>query len=299
MKGSRLCLEYFKTFRDLAKTKSFRQAAALSFLTQSAISQQLAFLEKHFGKKLIERTKGQFLLTPEGLLLLEASRSILETERKVKEEIQQLPDEISGSVLVKSAYSVGLHLLPPLIRNFMKKFPKIKLNLEYSHSDRILAEVLSGTCDIGIVILPCAESEKFEIHPFIEEKLNYICSPYHPNARKSRVSLSDLQNESFVAFYKNLQTRQLIDGIFSKHGISVNVIHEEENIETLKRVVEVGGGVSILPEAAVLLEVKNKTLKSIPFAEGPFYRKAGIATKRGRQLSRAEQTLIHWFFSKK
>jgi DNA-binding transcriptional LysR family regulator len=299
MKGSRLCIEYFKSFRDLAKTKNFRQAAALNFLTQSAISQQLAYLEKHFEKKLIERERGQFILTPEGLLLLEAAQSILETEKKVQETIRQLPHEISGSVRVESAYSVGLHLLPPLIRTFMKKYPKITLNLEYSHSDRIFADLLSGTCDIGITVLPCMEPDKFDIHPLLREKLVYVCSPYHPNAKKLRVSLSELINESFVAFNKNLQTRQLIDGIFHKHGVSVNIIHEGENIETLKRVVEVGGGVSILPEATVLLEVKNKTLKSIPISEGPFYREAGLATKRGRQLSRAEQTMIHWFLRKK
>jgi len=299
MKGSRLCIEYFKSFRDLAKTKNFRQAAALNFLTQSAISQQLATLEKHYGKKLIEREKGQFILTPEGLLLLEAAQSILETEKNVQEAIRQLPHEISGSVRVESAYSVGLHLLPPLIRSLMKKYPKIALNLEYSHSDRIFADLLSGTCDIGITVLPCREPDKFDIYPLLREKLVYVCSPYHPNAKKLRVSLSELNKESFVAFNKNLQTRQLIDEIFHQHGVCVNIIHEGENIETLKRVVEVGGGVSILPEATVLLEVKNKTLKSIPLSEGPFYREAGFAIKQGRQLSRAEQTVIHWFLSKK
>lgn len=299
MKGSRLCIEYFKTFRDLAKTKNFRQAAALNFLTQSAISQQLAALEKHFGKKLIEREKGQFIMTPEGLLLLEAAQSILEIEKNVQETIRQLPNEISGSVQMESAYSVGLHLLPPLIRTFMKKYPKITLNLGYFHSDRIFSDLLSGSCDIGITVLPCLEPGKFDIYPLLKEKLVYVCSPYHPNAKKSRVSILDLNKDAFVAFNKNLQTRQLIDGIFDQKGVSVNIIHEGENIETLKRVVEVGGGVSILPEATIVSEVKNKTLKSIPISEGPFYREAGIVTKRGRQLSRAEQTVIHWFLSKK
>ncbi|MCG3205052.1 MAG: HTH-type transcriptional activator CmpR [Elusimicrobia bacterium] len=299
MKGAHLSLEYLKTFRNLAKTHSFRKAAALSFLTQSAISQQLAYLERHFGKKLIEREKGQFILTPEGFLLLEAANSILQTEQNVREAMKKLPNEINGSVQMESAYSVGLHLLPPLLRTFMKNHPKITLNLEYVHSDRILADLLAGNCDMGIIILPPNEPDKFDIHPFIKEKLMYICSPYHPNAKKKSVSIKDLNQAPFVTFNKNLQTRQLIDGIFYKQGVSVNVIHEGENIETLKRVVEVGGGVSILPEATVLLEVKNKTLRSLPLAEGPFYREAGIAIKRGRQLSRAEQTVLHWFLSKK
>lgn len=299
MKGSHLSIEYLKSFRDLAKTRNFRQAAAINFLTQSAISQQLAYLEKHFGKRLIEREKGQFILTPEGLLLLEGANLILEMEQRVREDILKLPNEISGMLQIESAYSVGLHLLPPLVRNFMKKHPKITLNLGYFHSDRIFADLLSGTCDIGIIILPALDPDKFEIHPFIKERLMYICSPYNPNAKKKVVSLSDMRNESFVAFNKNLQTRQLIDGIFHDYKIAVNIIHEGENIETLKRVVEVGGGVSILPEATVLQEVKNKSLKCIPIKEGPFYREAGIAIKRGRQLTRAGQTLINWLLSKK
>jgi DNA-binding transcriptional LysR family regulator len=296
MKGSRLSIEYLKGFRDLAKTKSFRQAAALNFLTQSAISQQLAYLEKHFGKKLIERERGQFFLTPEGHQLLEAANAIIDIEKNLMETIKKAPNEISGTIRVESAYSVGLHSLNTLVRNFIKKHPKIVLDVEYSHSNRILADLIAGTCDVGIVILPVPRADKFDIYPFMKEKLVYVCSPYHANAKKKSVSLTELKNEPFVAFDKNQQTRQIVDDIFHQHHVNVNIIHEGENIETLKRVVEVGGGVSILPEATVLDELKSKSLCCSLIKEGPFYREAGLATRRGKHLTRAGQTFLHWLF---
>lgn len=294
MKGSHLSLQYLKAFRDLAKTRSFRQAAALNFVTQSAISQQVAYLENYFGKTLIDRQKGQFNLTTEGLLLLDAANAILEIEKNAREAMRQVPHAIAGTVTVESAYSVGIHLLPPLVRNFMKKFPKIVLNLQYSHSDRIIADLLAGLCSVGIIVLPCLEPDKLDVYPFIQEKLVLVCSPYHRMAKRKGVSLGDIEKEPFVAFKKNLQTRQLIDDILHRHGVTVSIIHEGENVETLKRVVEVGGGVSILPEGAILQEAKAKSLVALSIKEGPFYREAGIAIKRGRQLTRAEHTLIHW-----
>jgi DNA-binding transcriptional LysR family regulator len=166
--------------------------------------------------------------------------------------------------------------------------------LEYLHSDRILSDVAAGTCDFGIVILPCRQSAKFDIHPFLREKLVCVCSPYHRLASKKIISVKQLSNEPFVTFNKNLQTRQLVDNFFLNNGISVNLIHEGENIETLKRIVEVGGGVSILPEAAVAQEVKNKSLKSLQLKEGPLYRDAGLAVKRGKNLTRAGEVFFQW-----
>lgn len=294
MKGSKLSFEYLKVFRDLVKTRNFRQAAALNFITQSAISQQLAYLERSFGKKLIEREKGQFILTPEGVMVLESANTILETEQRLRESLQQRPNQINGTLKIESAYSVGLHLLPPLIRKFMKKHAQITLDLGYFHSDHILSDLAAGACDFGILVLPAIESEKFDIHPFLREQLVYVCSPYHRHAHKKSISVKQMKNEPFVAFNKHLQTRQLIDQFFRNNGVAVDIIHEGENIETLKRVVEVGGGVSILPKAAVAQEIKSKTLKSLTIEEGPLYRDAVIATKRGKSLSRAGHVFLNW-----
>ena len=130
MKGSRLYIDIFKVFCDLAETKNFSRTAEKNHITQSAVSQQIAYLERYFGKKMIIRSKGKFALTPEGKIFLGGCKQIIKTYQHTMHQMQTENGEISQSVNIQSIYSIGFYHLPPLIKSFMKKYKKINLHIE-------------------------------------------------------------------------------------------------------------------------------------------------------------------------
>ena len=296
MKGSRLYIDIFKVFCDLAETKNFSRTAEKNHITQSAVSQQIAYLERYFGKKMIIRSKGKFALTPEGKIFLEGCKQILKTYQHTMHQMQTENGEISQSVNIQSIYSIGFYHLPPLIKSFMKKYKKINLHIEYNRSDRIYSDVIHGLCDIGIVAYPWQ-------HPLVDikksgsEKLTCVCALEHELSKRKKISLKDLNHRDFISFVREIPTRNAIDEILKDHNVKVNIVHEYDNVETLKSSLELGECISILPENTIQQELKNMELVSIPIKEGPFFRNTGIITRKDRQLSHAIHTFIKHFIT--
>ncbi len=296
MKGSRLYIDIFKVFCDLAETKNFSRTAEKNHITQSAVSQQIAYLERYFGKKMIIRSKGKFALTPEGKIFLGGCKQIIKTYQHTMHQMQTENGEISQSVNIQSIYSIGFYHLPPLIKSFMKKYKKINLHIEYNRSDRIYSDVIHGLCDIGIVAYPWQ-------HPLVDikqgekEKLTCVCALEYELSKRKKISLKDLNHRDFISFVREIPTRNAIDEILKDHNVKVNIAHEYDNVETLKSSLELGECISILPENTIQQELKNMELVSIPIKEGPFFRNTGIITRKGRQLSQAIHTVIKHFLT--
>ena len=296
MKGSRLYIDLFKMFCDLAETKNFSRTAEKNHITQSAVSQQIAYLERYFGKKMIIRSKGKFALTPEGKIFLGGCKQIIKTYQHTMHQMQTENGEISQSVNIQSIYSIGFYHLPPLIKSFMKKYKKINLHIEYNRSDRIYSDVIHGLCDIGIVAYPWQ-------HPLVDikksgsEKLTCVCALEYELSKRKKISLKDLNHRDFISFVREIPTRNAIDEILKDHNVKVNIVHEYDNVETLKSSLELGECISILPENTIQQELKNMELVSIPIKEGPFFRNTGIITRKDRQLSHAIHTFIKHFIT--
>ena len=291
MKGSRLYIDIFKVFQDLVATESFSKAAKINFITQSAVSQQISFLENYLGKQLIIRGKGKFALTHEGEIFLRGCKEMLHIYQMTMGKMDAPLGEFSQTVNIESIYSIGYYHLPTLVKSFMKKYRQINLHLEYNRSDRIYTNVIQGLCDFGIVAYPWQ-------HPLVDikqgekEKLVCVCAPKYQLARRNKISLKDLNKRDFVGFIKEIPTRNAIDEIFKDHDVKVNFVNNYDNVEILKRSLELGECFSLLPENTIQQEINNKDLVSIPIAEGPFFRKTGIITRKDRPLSQATHTVI-------
>ncbi len=296
MKGSRLYIDIFKVFCDLAETKNFSRTAEKNHISQSAVSQQISYLERYFGKKMIIRSKGKFALTPEGKIFLGGCKQIIKTYQHTMHQMQTENGEISQSVNIQSIYSIGFYHLPPLIKTFIKTYKEIHLHLEYNRSDRIYSDVIHGLCDIGIVAYPWQ-------HPLVDikqgekEKLTCVCALEYELSKRKKISLKDLNHRDFISFVREIPTRNAIDEILKDHNVKVNIVHEYDNVETLKSSLELGECISILPENTIQQELKNMELVSIPIKEGPFFRNTGIITRKDRQLSQAIHTFIKHFIT--
>lgn len=277
-------VEALKAFCDLVETGSFTRAAELNFVTQSAMSQQLRALERRFESKLVERGGGAGVEpTAAGRLLYTESKAILERLRLLEERLREPRTAMTGTVRVATVYSVGLHALPPYVKQFLREHPKVAIQMEYSRTDRVVEACLAGTIDLGIVAFP-ARRPQLEVIPLRTEQLVLVVSPEHRFARRHAVPLSSLDGEAFVAFDRAVPTRRAIDRALRKRGASVQITTEFDNIETIKRSVEAGLGVSIVPEDTVRNEVRAGTLVAVALSDERLTRPVGIIHRKRRAL---------------
>ena len=173
----------------------------------------------------------------------------------------------------------------------MEIYPDVNLLIEYLDAKDIYDKLLKGSIDIGVVALP-KRDRNIRIYPFEDEPLVLVCSPGYSFATAESVDIHQLQGEKFIAFSQNVPTRQHIDNILKQHGVSVQIMMEFDNIETIKRAIEIKSGVGILPLPSVEAEVANGTLTVVEFSNENFFRPTGIIIQKGHPLNKAGQYLL-------
>lgn len=279
-------IETLKVFCDVVETGSFSIAASQNFITQSAVSQQLRTLESKYRCKLLERGRSGAKPTPAGDILYRASREILEKYREIETQLQESAKIVSGSLRVAIVYSVGLHELPPYLKQYLREFPEVNVHIEYARPNKIYDDAIAGRIDLGIVAYP-SKHPQVMMTPFREDRLVVVCPTEHPFASLKKISVSRLNGEPFVGYERDISTRKAIDQFFREHEITVRFVGEYDNIETIKRAVEIGQGISIIPQAAIRHEVERGIVKIVQLADETLMRPLGIIYKKGRHLSPA------------
>lgn len=285
-------IQNLKVFCDLKETESFTKAAQINKITQSAVSQQIGSLENQFETLLIERSKKQFRLTREGIALYDYSKQIIQTYDSLLNHLQEIKDIVSGNIRISTIYSIGLHELPPYMKRFLKAFPTVNVHVEYRRSNLVYDDVLSNIVDLGLVAYP-VNDPKLEIIPIHNDRLVLICHPDHMLAKQDRVDLSKLQGERFIGFEPDIPTRLGIDKIFRDSGVQVTFAMEFDNIETVKRAVEIDAGVSIVPQGTVTQEIAKRTLAHVDISDGTYYRPLAVVHKKTKVLSPAMREFIN------
>jgi DNA-binding transcriptional LysR family regulator len=284
-------LEILKIFCDLAELRSFSRTAEKHLLSQSAISQQLAQMELFHKCQLINRKKRPIELTRAGRLFYQAAKDILERYEQLGSELNALKRSSVSRINVAAIFSIGMHALPDYVKTFMVSYPDVNVHIEYFSAGRIYELVLAGDVDIGLVAVP-KRDKRLDVYDFQDELLVLACSPKHPLAYESEIDIHRLQFERFIAFEKGVPTRAWTDSILERYNVAVRPIMEFDNIETVKRAVEINSGISILPQTAILQEVGAETIKAIRFSNETFIRPTGIILRKGKMLSQAGRYFI-------
>ena len=234
-------VENFKIFADLVETKSFSKSAKLNGITQSAVSQQARAMERHFKTLLIDRSQKQFQLTREGMRVYEAAKEVLHQYEKLLSELQEMKKVISGTIRISTIYSIGLHELPPYIKKFLHDYPSVNVRVEYRRSNLVYEDILHNSVDFGLVAFP-VKMRQIEMIPFRNDHLVLITHPSHPLAKAGEVQLQTLAGQKFIGFDPDIPTRKAIDQIFRENKIEIEPVMEFDNIETVKRAVEIDHG---------------------------------------------------------
>jgi DNA-binding transcriptional LysR family regulator len=284
-------IKTLKVFCDLADLRSFSKTAEKHLLSQSAISQQLAQLELAYNCQLLDRKKRPLELTAAGQLFYQAAKDILDRYEQLKTDLNTLKSSTGSRINVAAIFSIGMHTLPDYVKKFLASYPDVNVHIEYLSNDKTYEMVLSGDIDIGLVAVP-KRDKRLEVHDFENEPLVLACSSKHPLSQESQIDIHRLQFERFIAFEKSVPTRVWIDGILQRYNVTVRTVMEFDNIETIKRAVEINSGISILPQTAILQEEAGGTIKAIQFTNEKFFRPTGIIVRKGKILSQAGRYLI-------
>ena len=284
-------IESLKVFCDLAETESFTKAAHINDVTQSAVSQQISSLERQFKSLLIERSKKKFRLTREGQVLYDYSKQIIQTYDALHSKLQEIKDIISGTIRVATIYSIGLHDLPPYIKRFLKDYPTVHVHVEYRRANQVYEDVLGNVVDLGLVAYPSKDA-KLEIVPLRKDPLVLICHPQHPFAKLKSLKLKSIAGQNFIAFEPDIPTRKALDKILKDHNVEVQTAMEFDNIETVKRAVEIDAGISIVPQGTITQEVSKQTLASVQIDDADFFRPLAVLYKKSKVLSPAMRQFL-------
>src|SRR6266480_1398188 len=284
-------IESLKVFCDLAETESFTKAAQINNVTQSAVSQQISSLERQFKSLLIERSKKKFRLTREGQVLYDYSKQITATYDALHSKLQEIKDIISGTIRLATIYSIGLHDLPPYLKKFLKAYPTVNVHVEYRRANQVYEDVLGNVVDLGLVAYPSRDS-KLEIVPLRKDALILICHPQHPFAKQKSIKMKTLSGQKFIGFQPDIPTRKALDKILRENSVEVQHVMEFDNIETVKRAVEIDAGVAIVPQGTVLQEIAKQTLGQVMLEDGEFYRPLAAIYKRNKVLSPAMKQFL-------
>jgi DNA-binding transcriptional LysR family regulator len=284
-------IESLKVFCDLAETKSFTKAALINNVTQSAVSQTISALERRFSSLLIERSKKNFRLTPEGDVFYDYSKRILQTCDALHSKLQEIENVISGNIRLATIYSIGLHVLPPYVTRFLQRYPSVNVHVEYRRDNQVYENVLGNVVDLGLVAFPTRDS-RLEIVNLRPDKLVLICHPQHPFAERKSIKIKALSGQKFINYERDIPTRKALDKIFKQHRVTVDQVMQFDNIETVKRAVEIDSGVAIVPLETISQEIANDTLKAVELDNGAYSRPLALIYKKNKVLSPAIRQLI-------
>jgi DNA-binding transcriptional LysR family regulator len=279
-------IDSLKVYCDLVETESFTKAAQINGVTQSAVSQQISALERTFKSLLVERSKKQFRLTREGQVLYDYSKEILQTYAALDGRLQELKHIISGTIRVATIYSIGLHILPPCLKKYMQSYPTVNLHVEYRRSNQVYEDVVSNVVDLGLVAYPTKHPE-LEIAPLRKDPLVLVCHPHHPLAKQTSIKLKALAGQNMVSFARDIPTRKAVDRMLREAGVSVKQAMEFDNVETVKRAVEIDSGIAIIPASSIAQEIQQQTLASVAIENGRYFRPLAAIYKKSRVLSPA------------
>ena len=273
-------------FCEVAHLGSFSKAAKTHGMSQPAASEIVKSIEEHLGCELLNRSVRPLELTPEGHIYYAGCRQLLDEYRRLEDRVLQRRDKVVGPVRVGAIYSVGLLQMDGYVREFERLYPDAALDLQYLHPEEVLARVVSEEVDLGLMSFPPKRSD-LNCIPWQDQPIVVVVPPEHSLAKRDWVKAEELEGENLVGFTADLQMRTETDKWLKQAKVHVNVVHAFDNIENIKRAVEVGSGIALLPVPTVRREAELGSLVAIPLEDVTWFRRLALIHKRTKPFTTA------------
>ena len=279
-------LRDLELFCEVALLGSFSKAAKVHHISQPAASEIVKAIEAHLGCDLLNRAIRPLELTPEGRIYFDGCRELIDGYRRLEDRILQRRDKVVGPVRVASIYSVGLLQMDCYVKEFERLYPDAALDLQYLHPDEVLRSVLNEDVDIGLMSFAPRRAD-LVYETWQDQRIVAVASPKHRLAKRKSIRVGELDGESLVGFTTGLRMRQEIDRWLKQAKVSVNVVHTFDNIENIKRAVEVGSGLGLLPVPTVRREVEIGSLVLLDIEDAEWVRRLDIIYRRTKPFTTA------------
>lgn len=281
-------LDNLRAFLAVAENGSFSAASNQLHLTQPAVSKRIAALEQELHYALFDRGARSVKLTQAGLALKPRAEAILTLLKETKQAMMDLSGDISGELRVATSHHLGLHKLPPVLRRFASLYPKVNLKFEFLDSEVAIDRVLRGVCELAVVTLPPESIERIDLLPVWEDPLVFVRAPSSADTRAAQhTSLADLSKLPAILPDLNTYTGRLVKACFEERGLPVTLNMTTNYLETIKMMVSVGLGWSVLPESMVDQNVAPLSIKDVSLQ-----RTLGVAKHNKRHLSNAAEAFL-------
>jgi DNA-binding transcriptional LysR family regulator len=284
-------MEALKIFCDIVDLRSFSKAAEANDLSQPTVSRLVHHLEKRLGGQLLDRSTRPFQLTSLGQAYYDGCKRLVEQYIELESSLRKTSIPLTLTVRVAAIYSVGLWDMGQNVERFQAEHPHARVHFDYLHPDQVYERVLEGTADLGLVSFP-GQTRELTVLPWREEEMVVACPIDHRLARLQSVSPDQLDQEKYVAFDRGLDIRRVIDHFLRELGVEVDVVLEFDNIENIKKGVEVGAGLAILPEPTLRQELQTGRLAALHLEGDRLVRPLGIIHRR-HHLSSAARAFIN------
>ncbi len=256
-------MSQLRTFRAVAESLNFTRASERLNLTQSAVSHQIKALEEELGEPLFIRAKRGVKLSQAGKIALDYVGRILDDAEALRETISGRERSQIGRVRVAAATQAFVHLFAPLFESFMDSHHGIDLAFRTTVStEHTVADILNGAADVGFASL-AVYSPNLQVTKLFEDELALIVSKDHKLAKKRAATVTEIQNEKLILFERGASIRRATDQFFDQVGVRPDLALESNDTFFIKRMVERGLGVSLLPRWAVRDEVASKKLAQL------------------------------------
>ncbi|MHC4886644.1 MAG: LysR family transcriptional regulator [Planctomycetota bacterium] len=284
-------IEALKVFCDVVGYTSFSRAAEENGITQSAASQVIGKLEKHLEVKLIDRSHRPWRLTDEGKVAFERSREVLEAFYRLENDVQKVDQEHRTEIRVATIYSVGLVYMSACQRAFDGLNLQARLHMEYLHPEEVLNRVLSDEIDLGVMAFPPSR-RGLSLIPLCEEEVVVAVAPTHALADARGVRMKQLDRMPLVGFDANITMGRKVSQFLHAHDLRFELVSTFDNIEAIKRAVEVSDAATLLPATTLRREVMTGSLVALPIEDATMTRPLTLIHRRGRELTPAMEAFI-------
>lgn len=276
-----------QAFIYVAETGSFSRAAELLHLTQPAVSKRIAGLEDSLDSRLFDRIGRQVQLTGAGVELLGRAQRILLEVQDCQRAIHNLSGHISGQLSIGTSHHIGLHRLPAALRQFNNDYPAAELDLHFMDSEQACGAVAHGDLELGVVTLPLEPPDNLAMQTLWVDRLCVVASPEHPLAALRRPGIEALAEWPAILPSTGTYTRTVLENTLRPHGITLQVRMSTNYLETIKMMVSIGLGWSILPHTMLDVQVRQVVIRGMHPQ-----RQLGVVRHIDRTLSNAATAFI-------
>ena len=280
-------MSQLQAFISVAHNRSFSITANQLHLTQPAISKRISTLEEHLGCALFDRIGHRIQLTTAGSILLPIAIKILQDVEDYKRQVQGLNNSVSGKLTLASSHHISLHRLPEILKTFARQYKDVELDFQFLESEQACEAVRVGKIELAVITLPLETDEKLLTDNLWNDPLVCMSSNEHSLCTISDITLAKLVEYPILLPEKQTFTRQIIERPFIENNLKLNTLMTTNDLESLRMMVEIGLGWSILPESMlrdplVAIKVEGLELK----------RTLGLVINKNRTLSSSAKAMI-------